>query len=365
MDGLQDLDGTAVDRRRFLGLTAATGAGLLLGSGLVLTTSGAAQAAVTVPSIHPTSEWGALASTEPVTLLPQRPTKLFVHHTASSNSTDYSLAHGYSLARSIQNDHIGRGWIDSGQQFTLTRGGFTLEGRHRSLEALRGRTQHLLGAHCFAQNDQAVGIENEGTYTSVAPRPQHYAALVQLSAYICSQYSIRPYQIYGHRNFNATECPGDMLYAMLPQLRADVAALIGGDATPAAWTTQRNGSQGERVKALQYLLRGRGATVTADGDFGAMTEAAVRTFQSSVHADADGVAGSQTWNQLANPLARGASGEAVKAVQNQLGAAGIAVGPVDGQFGPATETGVRTFQTRNALPVDGIVDPRTLARLTA
>ena len=29
---------------------------------------------------------------------------------------------------------------------------------------------------------------------------------------------------YRHRDFNDTECPGDVLYAMLPQLRKDVAA---------------------------------------------------------------------------------------------------------------------------------------------
>ncbi len=365
MDGTQGLGEAALDRRRFLALTAATGAGVVLGSGLVLSTGAPAHAAA-VPTIHPTSEWGAVPATGPVQMLSQRPTKLFIHHTASSNSTDYSLQHGYALARSIQQDHINRnGWIDSGQQFTLTRGGYTLEGRHRSLEALLNGNEHVMGAHCFAQNEFAVGIENEGTYTTVAPQAVHYAALVDLSAYICGQFGIRAYQIYGHRNFNSTECPGDKLYAMLAQLRADVAARIGGDPTPAVWTTLRNGDQGERVRALQYLLRARGATLTADGSFGSATEAAVRSFQTSSHADSDGLAGPQTWNQLFIQLARGASGEAVKAVQNQLNANGIPVGTVDGQFGPATEAGVKTLQTRSSLPVDGVVDPRTLARLTA
>jgi peptidoglycan hydrolase-like protein with peptidoglycan-binding domain len=43
----------------------------------------------------------------------------------------------------------------------------------------------------------------------------------------------------------------------------------------------------------------------------------------------------------------------------------IPVGTVDGSFGPATESGVRAFQTRVGLIADGIVDPRTLARLLA
>lgn len=352
-----------LSRRLFLGLTAATGAGLVLGTGATLTAALPANAAG-VPTILSTSDWGAVPPTAPVQMLAQRPTKLLIHHTASANSTDYSVQHAYSLARSIQSDHIGRGWIDSGQQFTLTRGGYALEGRHRSLEALFDGHEHVQGAHCYGQNDYAVGIENEGTYTAVPPRAEHYAALVDLAAYICGQFGIRAYQIYGHRNFNATECPGDKLYALLPQLRADVAASIGGDPTPAAWTTLRIGDLAERVRALQYLLRAHGATLTADGSFGPITESAVRTFQSSKQAGSDGVAGPQTWNQLALELTRGASGEAVKAVQNQLNANGISVG-TDGQFGPATEAGIRTFQTRAGLPVDGVVDPRTLARLIA
>ncbi|MEV1286522.1 N-acetylmuramoyl-L-alanine amidase [Micromonospora sp. NPDC049679] len=350
-----------IARRRFLGLTAATGVGLTLGAGPI----GASLAsAAAPPTIHPTSSWGAVPPSSAVEMLNQAPKKLFIHHTATGNSTDYSLAHGQALARSIQRDHMNRGWIDSGQQFTLTRGGHALEGRHRSLEALRNGRVHVQGAHCTAQNDVAVGIENEGNYMTVDMRAEHYAVLVDFSTYICSQFGIRAYQIYGHRNFNATDCPGDRLYAMLPRLRSDVAARIGGDPTPPAWPTLRRGDRAERVKALQYLLRSRGATIEVDGDFGAATEAAVRDFQGRTKASSDGVAGSQTWNQLAWYLTRGASGEAVKAVQNQLVANGISVA-VDGAFGPGTETGVKTFQNRVSLTADGIVDPRTLSRLLA
>jgi peptidoglycan hydrolase-like protein with peptidoglycan-binding domain len=348
-------------RRRLLGAAAVTGAGLVAGGGFVAASLPANAAGV--PTVHPTSEWGALPPTSPITMLPQPPTKLFIHHTDSPNSTDYSLKHGYDLSRAIQHDHMGRGWIDTGQQFTLTRGGFTLEGRHRSLEALLNGHEHVQGAHCFAQNDFAVGIENEGTYMTVEPRAEHYAALVDLSAYICGQFGIRAYQIYGHRNFNATDCPGDKLYALLPKLRADVAARIGGDPTPPAWPSLRRGDRSVPVRALQYWLRSTGSTIDADGDFGDATDAAVRAYQPSVHADVDGIAGPQTWNQLHRQLARGASGEGVKAVQDLLTTVGIAVGTVDGLFGRMTQTGVRTFQSQAGLPVDGVVDPRTLSRL--
>lgn len=358
-------DGPPLRRRNLLGLSAATGAGLLLGPAVAVI-SGSSAYAATRPTIHPTSEWAAVPAASPIQVLDRPPTKLFIHHTATSNSTDYSLRHGYELARAIQRDHMSRpGWIDTGQQFTLTRGGYTLEGRHRSLEILQDGGRHVQGAHCTGQNDVAVGIENEGTYTTVAPRAAHYAALVDLSVYICGQFGIRPYQIYGHRNFSATECPGDLLYALLPQLRADVAARLGGDPTPPAWPSLRRGDYGEPVRALQYLLRSNAATIVADGDFGPATDAAVRDFQTVRRALVDGIAGPQTWNHLARQLARGASGEDVKAVQNQLTDAGIDIGAVDGLFGPRTENGVRTFQVRAGLPVDGVVDPRTLSRLVS
>src|SRR5256885_14879800 len=109
-------------RRRFLGLAAVTGVGVGAGSGFIAASILPANAAGN-PTIHPTSEWGALPPTSPAQLLNRPPTKLFIHHTDSPNSTDYSLQHGYDLARAIQRDHMNRGWIDTGQQLTLTRGG--------------------------------------------------------------------------------------------------------------------------------------------------------------------------------------------------------------------------------------------------
>jgi peptidoglycan hydrolase-like protein with peptidoglycan-binding domain len=356
----------ALGRRKFIGLSAATGAGLLLPGITTLTVAHASAASgQAAPLIHPTSEWGARPPSEAVTLADKPPTKLFIHHTDTPNTTDYSLAHGIALAKSIQNYHMDKQhWIDTGQHFTLTRGTHVLEGRHRSIEALQNGHQDVLSAHCVGQNDKAIGIENEGTYMQVAPLAEHYAALVDLSSYICAQYGIRAYQIYGHRNFNNTDCPGDQLYALLPQLRSEVAARIGGDPAQPVWPVLKKGAKSGQVVVLQLLLRAWGSTIAADGDFGSGTDAAVRAYQQEKTASVDGIAGGQTWNQLANELSKGASGEAVKAVQTRLVAKGVQVG-VDGAFGPGTEAGVKQFQTASTLPPDGIVDPRTLSRLVA
>lgn len=63
----------------------------------------------------------------------------------------------------------------------------------------------------------------------------------------------------------------------------------------------RKGSKGESVRALQHLLIGNGISCGwrgADGDFGAMTEAAVRTYQGKKGLAKDGIVGKATWTKL-------------------------------------------------------------------
>lgn len=61
----------------------------------------------------------------------------------------------------------------------------------------------------------------------------------------------------------------------------------------------KNGSEGENVKALQILLKGKGYNCgTADGVFGAKTQAAVRSFQVGNRLSVDGVVGAATWAAL-------------------------------------------------------------------
>lgn len=59
----------------------------------------------------------------------------------------------------------------------------------------------------------------------------------------------------------------------------------------------------------------------------------------------------------------GDSGDGVTQIQNALKAAGYKV-TVDGKFGPQTDTAVRAFQKKNSLGQDGIVGPKTWAKLS-
>jgi peptidoglycan hydrolase-like protein with peptidoglycan-binding domain len=59
---------------------------------------------------------------------------------------------------------------------------------------------------------------------------------------------------------------------------------------------------------------------------------------------------------MAEPLLkRGSSGTAVRQLQQALKEAGHHPGPIDGEFGPATEAAVRAFQQGKGIAVDGIV----------
>jgi N-acetyl-anhydromuramyl-L-alanine amidase AmpD len=342
--------------------TAGFGAASGIMSPAAQAATGAARA---LPPIAGCDAWAARPPSVPITMLASRPLRIIVHHTDTPNSTDYSQAHAFSLARSIQNYHMDHnGWIDTGQHFTVSRGGYVMEGRHRSLEALNNGGEDVASAHCIGQNSVSIGIENEGNYVNTDMLASHYAVLLDLCTGLCTSYGLRAYAIYGHQDFNNTDCPGTRLYGLLSRLRSDVAARIGGDPTAPTWPTVRNGDSGERVRTLQYLLRQAGATIDTDGQFGPATDSAVRSFQSTTGASVDGVAGRQTWNQAAILVARGMSGEAVRAVQSQLSAHGITT-TVDASVGPKTEAGVKSFQSGASLPADGTVDARTWSRLVA
>jgi hypothetical protein len=297
--------------RTGLTVTAVGAAGSAVGAAHP-TLAGAEPAVLAPPHIYDTRNWGARPPSGTIQVINQRPVNIVVHHTAGSNSTNLTLERAFAISRSIQNFHMdSRGWIDTGQQLTNSRGGFVTEGRHRSLEVLSGGTRHVVGAHVANNNSTCIGIENEGLYMDVDVTPQLWDSLVRLVAYIAVQYRIPTSRILGHRDFNATLCPGDVLYARLPALRAAVGALTGqAGEEPETWPLLRLGDTGPKVRAAQHLLRARGITeVPTDGVYGPATFAAVRRFAAENgipyepcyggrHVDESGLLGSSGWPLL-------------------------------------------------------------------
>src|SRR5690625_1121090 len=141
---------------------------------------------------------------------------------------------------------------------------------------------------------------------------------------------------------------------------------------PSAPTTTYNnvklrlGARGAAVKHLQTRLNAHGASLAVDGVFGSATLRAVKNHQSASRIGVDGVVGPKTWNTLnasgsssSQPkLRQGDRGQAVRTLQTKLNERGASLA-VDGSFGPATRTAVRSLQSAAGISVDGVVGPQT------
>ncbi|WP_051342054.1 peptidoglycan recognition protein family protein [Pseudonocardia spinosispora] len=284
------------------------------------------------PAIYDCESWGARKPSSPVKELDDKPSKIIVHHTATTNSNDVTVPDLGILARSIQTFHMKtNGWIDTGQHFTINRGGLIAEGRHRSLETLLEGDKFIEGAHCVNQNESSIGIENQGTYTQINPPVGQFTTLRNLCVFICKQYGLTASDLYGHRDFWDTACPGDKFYALLPTLRSQVGQLLGekpgsgkdrgGDQLAStayhqpSWPLLRIADKGSTVLAAQHLLRGAGVTsVPADGEFGRATADGVMAFQRQHGMAANGMIGGGSWPLLAVPVRIGQGGERDAAV---------------------------------------------------
>ncbi|HEX6291954.1 MAG TPA: peptidoglycan-binding protein [Herpetosiphonaceae bacterium] len=146
-----------------------------------------------------------------------------------------------------------------------------------------------------------------------------------------------------------------------------VIASVLGTSTPASagaasWTIESEGDAGPNVKAIQYLLRQRGYSLEADGDFGPITKSKVVAFQQANGLVADGIVGPNTWGKLIITVREGSTGDAVRGVQTLLVKNGRSVA-VDGIFGSGTKSAVVNFQSAHGLSADGIVGPITWEHL--
>ncbi len=160
--------------------------------------------------------------------------------------------------------------------------------------------------------------------------------------------------------------------------------------TPYAGLTEENavrivlGTTGEEVRRLQMALSALGYYESSlDGVYKAEDEAAVKRFQQLNGLTVDGIAGYATQARLYSTsavsyiaylesttpapasasLKKGATGDAVKELQNRLIALGYLYGVADGVYGTATARAVAAFQAANKLSKDGVAGARTLAKL--
>ncbi|MFL5883579.1 MAG: N-acetylmuramoyl-L-alanine amidase [Thermoleophilaceae bacterium] len=263
-----------------------------------------AAAAYAQPPVTPRAGWGADESlrydstgkeTWPPAFYPVQ--KLIVHHTDTQNNDPDPAA----TIRSIYYYHaVTQGWGDIGYNFLIDESGRIYEGRHSRTyapgesptgEDLNGNG--VTGAHAQGFNSGTVGVALLGTLTNQDATPAARHALEQLLAWEASTHGIDPKgssvytnpvngtqkafpNIAGHRDVNATECPGGVFYATLPTIRADVAAMVAGSPPPPATakpaaTTGTVTAIGSSTATVTGTVNPNGATTTYFFQYGTST----------------------------------------------------------------------------------------------
>ncbi|MGK2851398.1 MAG: penicillin-insensitive murein endopeptidase [Candidatus Limnocylindrales bacterium] len=162
-----------------------------------------------------------------------------------------------------------------------------------------------------------------------------------------------------HRLVRHLALPSLLALLLASQAVASAAALSG------TYPDQSLGNRGVNIKALQHLLRHHGAAIDVDGVFAASTVDAVKAFQTARGLTANGRADRATWVALRVPVANGATGDAVLALQRLLIEKRRADLALTGTFDEPTRLAVRAFQRHARLTVRNAADATTWRALLA
>ena len=144
---------------------------------------------------------------------------LIVHHTATpNNESDWA-----ARVRQIWDYHVNtRGWADIGYNYLIDQNGLMYVGRGEDVK----------GAHFSGHNSETCGVAYLGTFSSFDPPQVMHDKMTEYAAFKCCEKNLDPlgtayhassgltlHTISGHRDGGNTTCPGDRLYADLPQIR--------------------------------------------------------------------------------------------------------------------------------------------------
>jgi hypothetical protein len=155
-----------------------------------------------------------------------QPTRITVHHFGGLLTSAWK---GADTVRATQKGHMdppvkdasgkriggGRGWKDIGYHFIIGPDG----------TVWRGRPERVVGSHVADKNTGNLGISVYGNFMKEnVPQPA-IDALAELLADLSTRHSIPIDKIYGHKDQQSTDCPGNALYALLPEIRKAAAAI--------------------------------------------------------------------------------------------------------------------------------------------
>lgn len=142
--------------------------------------------------------------------------RIVIHHTVTPDGD------GLLDLEAIRRFHTdspprGRGWSDIGYHWVVEKVGAG------SYAAVMARPMYRNGSHVGGHNTGSLGVALVGDYSASEPPRAQYDAAAELCAALCRTLGIRTDQIFPHRHFKSTACPGsvdiDRLREMVAQLR--------------------------------------------------------------------------------------------------------------------------------------------------
>ncbi|MGI9080665.1 MAG: peptidoglycan recognition protein family protein, partial [Thermoleophilaceae bacterium] len=244
-----------------------------------LVRAGVARAADPQPGMVSRAGWGAEACAPRQAADLGEVRAAFIHHTVNSN--DYTREQAPDVVLGICRFHRNtNGWNDIGYNFLVDRFGTIYEGRAGGVD------QAVIGAQAQGYNAQSTGIANLGTFTSLRQTPAALGAIARLirwklplhgaptagsttllsaggstNRYPAGQ-AVRLQRVIGHRDTGATSCPGEALYAQLPELRRMVGVL-----GPSGVPTRLLAGLGTRGRSVPFghTVRVTGRLSASDG----------------------------------------------------------------------------------------------------
>ncbi|MFD3835080.1 N-acetylmuramoyl-L-alanine amidase [Streptomyces sp. NPDC058642] len=194
---------------------------------------------VVKPPVITQAEWGASTDYDGTPGYGTEIKAAVVHHTGMDSDNTLSCADSRARLRSIQQEHFARGYYDIGYNFVVDKCGQIFEGRSGGMDL------PVTGAHDIGFNTNTVGISYIGNYESAKPSKAALDAIARIVAWKFGMYGIDPTgkvtlvsgsdagvdgnkvakgssitlpRVFGHRDTNATACPGANLYAKLSRI---------------------------------------------------------------------------------------------------------------------------------------------------
>ena len=258
--------------------------------------------------------------------------RIILHHAAAKKCS----------AEDIHRWHLNNGWSGAGYHFLVRKDG----------TIYRLRPEDKVGAHAYGANYDSLGICFEGDYKEEIMQEEEIKAGRELVNFLKNKYGINTVQV--HKNVNATNCPGD-------NFPFDQIANETGESKPS--------KEKGKIATIQTSLNEKyGLNISIDNIYGNETKKAlVKGLQTELNKQyhrglaVDGIFGANTYNACIN-VRKGAEGNITYLIQAMLVCHSFDI-DADGIFGPATESAVKEFQSRNGLSVDGIVGKNTFNKL--